>query len=274
MNLPRCCLVLLLFFLVGCGPTRPEDLPPFPVEIDTARDTILHTPNGALIHISPHALEAHVSPDGLTAGYATRVRLIIRQNEDFIDIEPAKDQPVTFTETIYVALPTTTSAQNRYVYKGIPDPDGHLRFWKDPQPLFTHPASNEFLHGRELFSNNCQACHSIVMHFEIDPLYGVTQRHDQQWLRAFTRDNEKLRTSGDPYANALYNQFNKTPMPAFPDLSDADIDDIYRCIDEYYIRRHPPFPDSVLKDHPNGYYQFPINTPGWYHIDTRPPSHP
>jgi len=63
-------------------------------------------------------------------------------------------------------------------------------------------------------------------------------------------------------------------MPAFPHLSDADIDDIYRYIDEDAFRRHPPFPDSLLHGPPNGYYQFAINEPGWYHIDARPPSHP
>jgi len=262
---PRYLLVALLFILSRCAPPRPEDLPPFPVEIDNARDTILHTPNGALIHISPHSL---------TTSDASRARLIIRQNEDFIDIETAKDQPVTFNETIYVALPTTTSTQNKWLYKGTPDPDGHLRFWKDPHPLFSHPPSKEFLHGKELFSTNCSVCHLLGMRFEMNLLPTATQRHDRQWLRAFTRNSEKLRASGDQYTNALYNQFNKVVMPAFPHLSDADIDDIYRYIDEDAFRRHPPFSDSVLQNHPNDYYQFPINAPGWYHVDTRPPSHP
>ncbi|HEY8972382.1 MAG TPA: hypothetical protein VIM64_24925, partial [Puia sp.] len=139
-------LVILLFTLSCCGRPRPEDLPPIPVEIDTALDTILHTPNGALIHISPHAL---------TAGDASRIHLIIRQNEDFIDLDAAKGQPVTFTGAIYVALPASAPAQNKWVYKGTRDPDGHLRFWKDPQPLINYPPTKEFLHGKELFSRNC-----------------------------------------------------------------------------------------------------------------------
>ena len=152
----RCLLVVLLLALSGCGPPRPEDLPPFPVDMDIARD-----------------------------------------------------------------------------------PDGRLRFWKDPQPLFTYPPSNEFLHGKALFSNNCAACHTLYFG-DPDLLQGTTERHSRQWLYAFTRDNQKLRNSGDPYAIALYNQFNKTAMPAFPQLSDADIDDIYRYIDEDAFRRHPP----------------------------------
>ncbi|HEY8969508.1 MAG TPA: cytochrome c, partial [Puia sp.] len=127
---------------------------------------------------------------------------------------------------------------------------------------------------RELFSNNCAACHNLQRTIEPDLMHEATQRHPRQWLLAFTRDNEKLRASGDQYANALYNQYNQRPMPAFPQLSDADIGDIYEYIDEYGFQRHPPFPDSVLKDHPNGYYQFTIHEPGWYHVDTRPPSHP
>ena len=265
MIVSRCFQVILLLALAGCGPTRPEDLPPFPVEIDAARDTILHTPNGALIHISSHAL---------TAGDAKRIRLIIRQNEDFIDLEAVKGQPVTFSDAIYIALPASTPAQNKWLYKGTLDPDGHLRFWKDPQPTFRYPPTVEFFHGKELFSNTCTACHNLQRAYEPDPLHYATQRHDRQWLRAFTRDNEKLRAAGDQYANAIYNEFNQTPMPPFPHLSDADIDDIYRFIDEYGFRRYPPFPDSLLRQHPTGYCQFPINAPGWYHVDTRPPSHP
>jgi len=261
----RCLLVVLLFTLFSCGPTRPEDLPSFPVEIDTARDTILHTPNGALIHISPHTL---------IAGDASRIRLIIRQNEDFIDIEAAKGQPVTFTGSIYIALPASAPAQNRWLYKGTRDPDGRLRFWKGPQPVFNYPSPKEHMHGKELFSNNCAACHNLQFTIEPDPLHFATQRHPRQWLLAFTRDNEKLRASGDQYANAIYNEFNKVAMPAFPHLSDADIDDIYRFIDEYGFRRYPPFPDSLLQRPPNGYYQFAINGSGWYHVDTRPPTHP
>jgi len=263
MTLSRLPLVILLFSLSSCGPTRPEDLPPFPVEIDTARDTILHTPNGALIYISHHAL---------TAGDAGRIRLIIRQNEDIIDIEAAKDQPLTFPKYMYIALPAATSTPNKYVYKGTRDPDGSLHFWKDPQPLVTAPPSKEFLHGEELFSNNCARCHNLHHSFEPDILHGATQRHPRQWLRAFTRDNEKLRATGDQYANALYNQFDQVTMPVFPHLSDADIDDIYWYTDEYDFRQHPPFPDSLMHRSPSGYYQFLINAPGWYHIDTRPAS--
>jgi len=259
----RCLLVVLLFTLSCCGHPQPEDLPSFPVEIDNAGDTILHTPNGGLIHISPHAL---------TAGDDSRVRLVIRQNEDFIDIEAAKGQLVTFTKAIYIALPASTPAQNKWLYKGTRDPDGHLRFWKDPKAVFIYPPTKEFLHGKELFSNNCTACHNLQRKYEPDLLHGATQRHNRQWLLAFTRDNKKLRAAGDQYAIALYNQFNQTPMPAFPHLSDADIDDIHRYMDEYDFRRYPSFPDSLLQQHPNGFYQFTINEPGRYHIDTRPPS--
>jgi hypothetical protein len=61
-------------------------------------------------------------------------------------------------------------------------------------------------------------------------------------------------------------------MPAFPHLSDADIDDIYQYIDYYPFQSRHPFPDSTLSRLPQGYYQFTINELGWYHIDTRPPA--
>jgi mono/diheme cytochrome c family protein len=72
--------------------------------------------------------------------------------------------------------------------------------------------------GEGLFRQKCVACHSIG---EGDrptgpDLAGVTERRDQQWLRAFIQDPGKLIKTGDPLATQLLKQYNNLQMPALP----------------------------------------------------------
>ena len=86
--------------------------------------------------------------------------------------------------------------------------------------------------GEQLFKTNCAACHSLDKQMVGPALGGVVERLkteqglDSDWLHKWIKDNEALRKSGDKYANEVYEKFQKTPMNLFPNLSDADIDDI------------------------------------------------
>ena len=51
------------------------------------------------------------------------------------------------------------------------------------------------------------------------------------WLIAFTRNSTAVIESGDPYAVHLYNAYSQQVMPAFPELTDAEIMQIYGYID-------------------------------------------
>ncbi len=86
--------------------------------------------------------------------------------------------------------------------------------------------------GEELFKANCAACHALDKQMVGPALGGVVERLkteqnlDIDWLHQWIKDNEALRSSGDAYANEVFEKFNKAPMTTFPNLSDQDIDDI------------------------------------------------
>ncbi len=86
--------------------------------------------------------------------------------------------------------------------------------------------------GKALFQSNCASCHNPFKVITGPALQGVTSRvPDKTLLHAWIHNNQKVLASGNPYFTALFNQFNKTPMNVFPDLSDKDIDAILNYIE-------------------------------------------
>ena len=81
--------------------------------------------------------------------------------------------------------------------------------------------------GKALFSANCASCHAVMKQLTGPALAGVESRWpDKKMLHAWIKNNQAVIKSGYPYAVALYEQFNKTPMNAFPSLTEAEIDAI------------------------------------------------
>ena len=54
----------------------------------------------------------------------------------------------------------------------------------------------------------------------------MADRRSMEWLKAWIKDNNALRASGDQDAIDIFNEYNGMPMTAFPQLSDEDIDAI------------------------------------------------
>lgn len=68
--------------------------------------------------------------------------------------------------------------------------------------------------GEELFKSTCSACHTINKGKMVGPdLSGVYNRRDNDWLISFIRSSQKMIKSGDPEAVAVFNEYNKVPMP-------------------------------------------------------------
>ncbi|HSI70012.1 MAG TPA: c-type cytochrome [Gillisia sp.] len=80
--------------------------------------------------------------------------------------------------------------------------------------------------GKNLFNSLCAACHKMDANSIGPPLRDVATKRDQQWLRDWIRNSQALINSGDADAIAIYNEYNQVAMPPFPQLSDADIDNI------------------------------------------------
>ena len=67
--------------------------------------------------------------------------------------------------------------------------------------------------GGALFNQNCTACHQLQQRLVGPPLMGVNQRHGEAWLLKFIRSSQTMIQGGDSAAIALFNTFNKVPMP-------------------------------------------------------------
>lgn len=88
--------------------------------------------------------------------------------------------------------------------------------------------------GAQLFVV-CSACHSIGQGKRIGPdLYGVNDRHSEEWLIRFIRNSQEVIQSGDPVAVQLFEEYNKVPMPP-NNLTDEEI---LVLLD--YIRNYDP----------------------------------
>ena len=86
--------------------------------------------------------------------------------------------------------------------------------------------------GKGLFNSLCAACHKPYSASIGPALNGVTLRHDKEWLYAWIKNNAELRASGDADAEAVYQEYNGTAMPAFPQLSNEDIDNILAYVEQ------------------------------------------
>lgn len=80
--------------------------------------------------------------------------------------------------------------------------------------------------GKTLFNNLCVSCHKLNRKLIGPALGGVEERRENEWLKAWIKNNAALRASGDRDAIAVFNEYNGSVMSAFPQLSDTQIDDI------------------------------------------------
>lgn len=88
--------------------------------------------------------------------------------------------------------------------------------------------------GKALFSQNCAACHAIDKKLTGPALFGVQDRWtDQKKLYSWIKNNQAFLKTGDPYANKLYNEYNKTAMNLFPNLTDAEIGAILKYVKDW-----------------------------------------
>ena len=86
--------------------------------------------------------------------------------------------------------------------------------------------------GKQIFQKSCAACHSIGGGRLVGPdLKGVNDRRPEDWLLKFTKSSQTLVKSGDKTAVALFEEFNKIPMPDQA-LSDEQIRKVLAHIKE------------------------------------------
>ena len=85
--------------------------------------------------------------------------------------------------------------------------------------------------GKSLFNMNCAACHKLNKRAVGPALAGVSQKYEKEWLYSWIKNSMAMVKSGDPQAVAIYEEYNKSVMTAFPQLSNEDIDNILAYTD-------------------------------------------
>jgi len=80
--------------------------------------------------------------------------------------------------------------------------------------------------GKSLFNQHCAACHNLDKKMTGPALRGVTERLDSEWLHKWIKNSAEMVKSGDAYAVKIFEEYNGSPMNTFPQLSEADIDNI------------------------------------------------
>ncbi|MBI2223790.1 MAG: cytochrome c [Betaproteobacteria bacterium] len=86
--------------------------------------------------------------------------------------------------------------------------------------------------GQQVFQKSCAACHSIGGGRLVGPdLAGVNDKRPEDWLLKYIKSSQTLVKSGDKTATALFEEFNKIPMPDQA-LSDDQIKKVLAHIKE------------------------------------------
>lgn len=102
--------------------------------------------------------------------------------------------------------------------------------------------------GEKLFKANCASCHKVDKKLIGPALLGAPDRWDEngeyngisgkEWLYRWIRNSQEVINEGHPYAVKLFNEYNKSVMTAFTQLSDEDITNIIDYVN-YEATREP-----------------------------------
>ena len=95
----------------------------------------------------------------------------------------------------------------------------------------SHSQDVDIAKGKSLFNANCAACHKLNKNLVGPKLAGVTDKYEKEWLYTWIKNSSAMIKSGDERAVAIWEEWNKAAMNAFPQLSNEDIDNILAYTD-------------------------------------------
>jgi mono/diheme cytochrome c family protein len=87
-------------------------------------------------------------------------------------------------------------------------------------------AAGDAVAGKALFNANCAACHKLDAKSTGPALRDVANKYDKAWLYKWINNSSAMVKSGDAKAVKIFEEYNKSVMTSFPQLSTADIDNI------------------------------------------------
>ena len=84
--------------------------------------------------------------------------------------------------------------------------------------------------GKAIFTTRCAGCHNVNKLMTGPALAGVDQRRSMEWIISFVQSSQTMIKKGDKDAIALFEKFNKIPMPDHADLTDAHIKSVVEFV--------------------------------------------
>lgn len=80
--------------------------------------------------------------------------------------------------------------------------------------------------GKTLFNTYCAACHHLDRRMTGPALRGIGDKFEREWLYKWIKNSQALIKSGDEEAVKIWEEYKPAVMTPFPQLSEADIDNI------------------------------------------------
>lgn len=180
MKIRLASLLLIVSLIYACSHTgknallsTPADMPASEYTINTERDTILVTKNGALLKIPQGAIdagnkkqvtleikEAYTIAQMIKAGLTTSSGEEPMSSGGMIYIKPKKGQDATIKKAIDVALPTRYKDPEMKLFKGEESSDGRIN-WVKPDTLPVTALDNNLANGKALYNAKCSSCHKL-----------------------------------------------------------------------------------------------------------------
>jgi len=77
--------------------------------------------------------------------------------------------------------------------------------------------------GEKIFKSKCTSCHAVNRKLVGPALKGITEEKSEEWLIKWIKNSQALIASGDADAIAIFEEYNKSVMTAFTDLSDDQV---------------------------------------------------
>jgi cytochrome c551/c552 len=84
--------------------------------------------------------------------------------------------------------------------------------------------------GKTIFATRCAGCHNVNKTLTGPALAGVHERRSMEWIVKFVKSSQAVVKSGDKDAIAIYQQFNRIPMPDHADLTPKNIENVVNYI--------------------------------------------
>ena len=137
---------------------------------------------------------------------------------------------IQFKELSVVRI-TTLSKSISNLFKSLVSPLALNSFFVLLISLIISAQDVDIAKGKSLYNANCASCHKLNKKLIGPALKGVSAKYDKEWLYAWIKNSAAMIKAGDEQAIAIYEEYNKVAMNAFPQLSNEDIDNILAYTD-------------------------------------------